>query len=121
MTRTTMYRLFVVVSILALSAFAADRSFARPVASDVTLTGLVTCAHCVGNQPLHKTYTPWSWALYSVSQGDGFVIVVSDKTYKLQGDKALLTKYVADKATVSGHLDGNTIQVTSIVTPAKAE
>ena len=89
-------------------------SFAHP-ANNVTFTGLVTCAYCVGNQPMHKGYTPWTWALESVNhQGDDIVLVVGDKIYKLQGNKDEILKYIADKATITRHLDGNIISVEMI-------
>ena len=83
--------------------------------SNATFTGLVTCAHCVGNQPMHKGYTPWTWALESVKhQGDDIVMVVGDKIYKLQGNQDEILKYIAGKATVTGRLDGNTLSVETI-------
>jgi len=81
---------------------------------------LVTCAHCVGNQPMHKGYTPWTWALESVNhQGDDIVMVVGDKIYKLQGNKDEILKYIADKATITGRLDGNILSVETIGKPGK--
>ena|ERR1700730_18273138 len=56
---------------------------ARSAPTEVTLTGTVSCGHCQGVQPMHKGYTQFSWALYSVSQGDDIVLVVRDKDYKL--------------------------------------
>jgi len=114
MTRSTKVQAFTVVSLLVLSLLAAIPSFAHPV-NTVTFTGLVTCAHCVGNQPMHKGYTPWTWALESVNhQGDDIVMVVGDKIYKLQGNKDEILKYIADKATITGRLDGNILSVETI-------
>jgi hypothetical protein len=109
---------FAIASLVALSAFVAAQTFARPAVSDVTLTGLVTCSRC-SDLSQHKGFTPWTWAMYKVSQGDDIVLLVSGKTYKLQGDGQQLSKYVEDKVTVSGHLDANTIVVTNIARPAK--
>jgi len=109
----------VLASLFALSFLAAIPSFAHPVSS-ATFTGLVTCAHCVGNQPMHKGYTPWTWALESVKhQGDDIVMVVGDKIYKLQGNKDEILKYIADKAMVTGRLDGNILSVETIGKPGK--
>ena len=109
----------VLASLVALSFLVAVPSFAHPV-SNVTFTGLVTCAHCVGNQPMHKGFTPWTWALESVKhQGDDIVLVVGDKTYKLQGNQDVLLKYIADKATITGRLDGNILSVDTIGKPVK--
>lgn len=112
--KNTLRATVVLASLFALSFLSAIPSFARPV-SNATFTGLVTCAHCVGNQPMHKGYTPWTWALESVKhQGDDIVLVVGDKTYKLQGNQDEMLKYIAGKATITGRLDGNTIAVETI-------
>ncbi len=117
-TRSTAVQTFAVAVLLALSLLVTVPSFARPV-NTVTFTGLVTCAHCVGNQPMHKGYTPWTWALESVKhQGDDIVLVVGDKTYKLQGNQDEILKYIAGKATITGRLDGNTIAVEAIGKPS---
>jgi hypothetical protein len=78
---------------------------ARSVPTEVTLAGTVSCGHCQGIQPMHKGYTQFSWALYSVSQGDDIVLVAREKTYKLQGDKDKLLKFMSEKARVTGRLD----------------
>ena len=120
MTRSTAVRVFALASLVALSFLVTVPSFAQPVNS-VTFTGLVTCAHCVGNQPMHKGITPWTWARESVkNQGDDIVMVVGDKIYKLQGNQDEILKYIADKATVTGHLDGSILQVEMIGKPGKA-
>lgn len=93
-------------------------SFAKPVASDVTFTGLVTCMRCT-DLSQHKGFTRWTWAMYKVSQGDELVLLAGGKTYRLQGDRQQLSKYVEYKATVSGHLDADTIAVTAILRPKK--
>jgi hypothetical protein len=111
---------FVGVSVVALSAFVAAQAFARPVMTNVTLTGLVTCSRCL-DLSQHKGFTPWTWAMYKVSQGDNIVFVTSGKTYSLQGDRQQLSKHIEDKATVSGHLDGNTIEVINITRPSEEE
>ena len=117
MTRSTKAQAFAVASLLVLSLLVTVPSYAHPV-NNVTFTGLVTCAHCVGNQPMHKGYTPWTWALESVKhQGDDIVLVVGDKIYKLQGNQDEILKYIAGKATVTGHLDGNTLAVETIGKP----
>jgi hypothetical protein len=116
MTHSTTVRTFSLASLFVLSLLVTTPSFAQPVNS-VSFTGLVTCAHCVGNQPMHKGYTPWMWALESVKQGDDIIMVVGDKTYKLQGNKDQILKYIAGKATVTGRLDGNILAVETIGKP----
>ena len=94
---------------------------ARSAPTEATLTGIVSCGHCQGIQPMHKGYTPFSWALYSVSQGDDIVLLSRDQIYKLQGDKDDLLKFMSAKARVTGNLDGNTLQVETIGRAAKDE
>ena len=119
MTRSTTVRVFTLASLLVLSLLVTVPSFAHPVNS-VTFTGLVTCAHCVGYQTVHKGYTPWTWALESVKhRGDDIILVVGDKIYKLQGNQDEILKYIADKATVTGRLDGNILSVETIGKPGK--
>ena len=93
----------------------------RPAPAEVILTGLVSCAHCQGIQPLHKGHTQYSWAVYSVGQGDDIVLVSHDKTYKLEGDKDQLLKYMSAKARVVGRLDNTVLQVQTIGHPEKGE
>jgi len=94
---------------------------AHSASTEITLTGTVSCAHCQGIQPMHKGYTQFSWALYSISQGDDIVLVVQDKSYKLQGDKDQVLKFMSAKARVTGRLEGATLEVTTIGHPTKNE
>jgi hypothetical protein len=117
MNRISMLRL-VLTTFAVWCSMLALQTFAKPVASDVTFTGVVTCLHCT-DLSQHKGFTRWTWAMYRVSQGDQIVFVSSGKTYTLRGDRQELAKYVEDKVTVSGHLDADTIEVTNIVRPKK--
>jgi hypothetical protein len=87
-------------------------------AGKVTLTGTVSCAKCVGTRPLPKGYTRWSWALASVKNGDSVVFVVGNQTFTLRGDRNQLLRYMQDKATITGDLQGPTLVVQTI-TPLK--
>jgi hypothetical protein len=118
MSASIICRVAVVASIAALGLTAAARP-AHSATTEVTLAGSVSCAHCQGIQ-LQKGYTQFSWALYSVSHGDDIVLVVKDRVYKLQGVKDQLVKFMsAKKATVTGHLDGSTVEVETIGRAAK--
>ena len=114
------YRVVFLASIFALGLTASVRS-AHSATTEITLTGMVSCAHCQGIQPMHKGYTQYSWALQSVSQGDDIVLVVRDKAYKLQGDKDLLLKFMSAKARVTGRLEGEVLEVETIGRPSKDE
>jgi hypothetical protein len=92
-----------------------------PASGNITLTGTVSCSKCQGIQPLHKGYTRYTWALQSVSQGDDIVFVTGNDTYKLQGDKDQLLKYMEAKATLSGELAGHTLIVRTLSPVSKAK
>ncbi len=54
-----------------------------------------------------------------VRPGSSYALVVGDKVYKLQGgDQAAIDKLAGEKATVKGTLEGDVIEVASVV-PAK--
>ncbi len=122
MSTSMICRVFAVASIAALSLTAAVRpAHSSTSSTGVTLTGTVSCGHCQGIQPTHKGYTQFSWALYSVSQGDEIVLLVQDKAYTLQGDKNQILKFMSAKARVTGYLDGNTLTVEMIGRAARNE
>lgn len=85
-----------------------------PAPTEVTRVGTVSCGHCQGIQPTHKGFTPFSWALNSVSQGDDIVLVSRNQVYRLQGDKEQLLRVMSTKARVTGRLDGDTLSVETI-------
>jgi hypothetical protein len=109
-----------IAGVVALSSVVAVHAVVQTRTGDVTLTGRVTCSNCV-ELAQHKGFTPWSWAMYKLSQGDNIVLLTSEQAYKLQGDRQQLTKFIEDKATVSGHLDANTIKVSNITRPTKGK
>jgi hypothetical protein len=108
----------ILAGIAVLCAMFGAQAFARPAVTEVSLTGRITCSLC-SDLAQHKGFTPWTWAMYKVSQGDDIVFFTDGKVYRLQGDRQQLSKYMEDKVTVSGQLDANTIVVTNIVKPAK--
>jgi hypothetical protein len=112
MSASLICRVAVVASIAALSLAAAVRP-ARAATTEVTLTGSVSCGHCQGFL-LPKGWTEYRWGLYSVNHGDDVVLVVKNKDYKLNGDKDQLLKFMSAKVTVTGHLDGSTLDVETI-------
>jgi hypothetical protein len=102
------------VSIFAVFALLPVRCLAAPQDDNVTLTGLVTCSRCVGSPAHSAAFTHLTWAVHEINHGDGFILVVSGKTYHLAGDRELLRPYIADQATVQGRLNGDTIEVQSM-------
>ena len=108
----------VLAGMVALGSIFAIQTFARPALSNVTLTGNITCSLCSGLTQ-HKGFTPWSWAMYKVSQGDDIVFLTQGKFYRLQGDRKQLSKYMEDTVTVSGDLNAETILVTNVARTQK--
>jgi len=108
------------IAVLFMAFFVVTAQAFSPVSTgNVTVVGKVSCGHCQGIQPLHKGYTPWTWALHSVSEGDDVVFVTGDNVYKLQGDKEELLKHMEDKVKVTGNLQGQTLAVHSITRAEK--
>lgn len=85
--------------------YAAPR-FIQPESANTEFTGLVTCSRCL-DLAQHKGFTPWTWATYQVSRGDDIVIKTpSGSVFRLQGDRKQLSKFLEDKAIVSGTVIG---------------
>lgn len=99
------------VAALATVAFAA-----APQGKERTLTGVVSDAGCGATHKM-KNMSAADCAR-ACAKKMGYALVVGDKVYKLQGDEADLDKYAAEKVTVKGTLDGDTMMVTSVA-PAK--
>jgi hypothetical protein len=82
-----------------------------------TLTGTVSDSMCGAK---HMGGSAADCTRACVKQGSKYALVVGDKVYTLQGgDAATLDKLAGEKATVTGTVNGNTINVTS-VSAAKA-
>lgn len=95
------------------------QAFPETGADRVTLVGQVSCSKCQGIQPLRKGYTRWTWALHSVDEGDDMVLVVGGNTYKLEGERNQLLKYMESKAKVTGILEGGKLTVQAITATDK--
>jgi len=124
MNRLAIYRIAFLAALFALCLTATvPPAHAATIGNttEVALTGTVSCARCQGIQPTHKGYTPYSWALYSVSQGDDIVLVVQGTAYRLQGDKNQILKFMGDKVRVTGRLEGSTLAVEGIGRASKGE
>jgi hypothetical protein len=118
MTKKSIFQAVVLAGVFAVSPLLSVPAVAAPV-SNVTLTGLVACSRCVGNPPAR--YTQFGWAVRNVRDGDDIVIIVCNMTYKLQGNKDQILKYIAGNATVSGRLNGNVLPVEQIGPAGKKE
>jgi hypothetical protein len=110
-------RWFAAVAALILSTTAFPNLYARAGGKAGTFTGEVGDAMCGRKHMEGSTAAECTRAC--VAHGSKFALVVGDKIYTLDtGDKAALAtldKQAGKTATVSGTLDGDTIEVRSVV------
>jgi hypothetical protein len=91
-----------------LFAFAADKA--------QTLTGTVTDAMCGAKHTMNGSAAQCTKAC--VREGSDYALVVGDKVYKLTGKTDGLDALAGDQATVSGTVNGDTINVESVTSPS---
>ena len=116
MSAISLRKMMIVVAAVGMFAAITIQSQAQDAGTDTTLTGVVSDAAC-GAKHSMTNMSAADCTRMCVKAGQGFALVVGDKTY-LRGDSADLDKYAAQKVTVKGKLKGNTVAVDS-VTPAK--
>jgi hypothetical protein len=95
------------------SANKPDQSSATPK----TLTGIVSDSMC-GAHHMDKNQSAADCTRMCVKQGMKHALIVGDKVYTLEGREAELDKLAGKKATVKGHISGETVAVQSAI-PAK--
>ena len=83
------------------------------------LTGTVSDSICKGHHN-RKAATPFGCSIKCVREGASYVLVVGDAVYALQGSTADLEKFAGGEATVTGHVNGNSISVDSVTKAQKA-
>jgi hypothetical protein len=85
-----------------------------------TVTGTVTCAARLNHQYTCRRYdTLQSCTLNCVQAGSKYALAVDGASYLLQGDPKALERFAGGKATVSGSLIANEIQVGSVTEPGQ--
>ena len=82
--------------------------------ADSTLTGTVSCSACRGMHMRPRT-PGLACTVFCVSHGAHYTFIVGGKTYLLEGSQNLLEKVAGGKATLNGHIEGDTFELTSIV------
>lgn len=80
-------------------------------AADQTLTGVVTDATCGAGA--HKN-ADIKRCTNACARSGGYALIVGDKVYKLEGKTDGLADLAAEKAKVTGAVDGLKITVTSV-------
>ena len=110
-------RLKAVLAAAVVFAVVGVTSHAQSAGKETTLTGLVSDAMC-GAHHMSKDVSAADCTRMCVKSGQGYALVVGDKTYTLSGHSPELDKYAGQKVTVKGNLNENALEVAS-VTPAK--
>jgi hypothetical protein len=90
--------------------FACTLSFASP--KPQTLTGVVTDAMCGATHMSGQTAAACTASC--VKQGSAYALVVGDKVYKLSGKTDGLEKLAGEKATVTGTVKGESVDVQTV-------
>ena len=83
------------------------------LAATQTLTGTVSDDMC-GKTHMVKDKSAADCTRECVKMGSGYALVVGDKVYKLKGAADQLNKLAGSKATVTGEVKGDTVQVTKV-------
>jgi hypothetical protein len=121
MKRNFVLHALAVAALLAVCASIAGTAAAAPVSQHVTLTGYITCTSCMEPNTC-KAQTRASCTQWWVSQGASYVLVVGDSHYTLSGaEKELAKAAFENTVTVSGELNGNTVEVSNVDFSHKAK
>jgi hypothetical protein len=79
-----------------------------------TYSGMVTDSHCMGRHVRYPNKSSAECAKMCARTGSSYVLIDGDKKYMLQGGDMALDKVAAQRATVAGTLDRDTIKVNSV-------
>jgi hypothetical protein len=85
--------------------------------SQKTLTGVVSDSMC-GVNHMAKNMNSSDCLRMCVKKGTKYALVVDKKVYTLEGHEAELDKYAAQRVTLQGTVNGETVNVASVA-PAK--
>ena len=88
---------------------------AQTSGAEQTLTGAVGDSKCKGQTIDRKNLTLHSCThLCTNSERRDYVLVTKDAVYVLNGHRSDLDKFGGGRATITGRIDGNTVQVDSV-------
>jgi hypothetical protein len=79
-----------------------------------TFAGLITDDHCGARHDMGSNKNPAECARACVRNGAKYALVNGDKSYALAGNAQELSRRSGQRVTLTGSLEGNTIQVRSI-------
>jgi len=113
--RLTLVTVFVVLGAMFAIAQQAELQTVPPLSVEQSLTGTVTCAARVAHQyTCQRNQTLQTCTLACVERGSEFVLMVGNQPYILQGNRHALEHYAGGKATVTGTVTGDRVQVRSV-------
>ncbi len=98
-----------VVGILVMVGISADKKDASQ-----TLTGIVSDSMCGGVQHMMPNQSPAECTRECVKGGSKYILVVDKKVYTLEGHEAEVDKLAGLKASVTGTVKGDKVQVASV-------
>ncbi|HJT69707.1 MAG TPA: hypothetical protein VJ731_05880 [Terriglobales bacterium] len=78
-----------------------------------TLKGMITDSHCGARHMRRSNLSPSNCAAMCIRTGAHYLLVNGDHRYKLNGDANSLSKLLGTRASVTGTLQGDTIEVNS--------
>jgi len=77
-------------------------------------SGVLTDAHCGPRHPSKSRLSAGDCVKMCLKRGSAWALVDGEKIYTLKGDSPVLDQLAGERVSVSGTLDGNTIQVQSV-------
>jgi len=96
------------------SQISAERKVLAQTSVTKTYSGLITDSRCGARHKTNLGESPAECARMCVSKGSKYILVDGDKQFVLNGNVSDLAKLAGQRTTVTGTLDGNTINVSSV-------
>jgi hypothetical protein len=85
-----------------------------PSAPQQTYDGMVTCSRCGAKHPATSSRNASDCARSCVHAGASFALIDGDVVYLLKGNLDQVKKVAGQRATITGAINGNTIEVSSV-------
>jgi len=95
-----------------------DMQAATSASGERSLTGTVTCSGQLTHQfKCQKNQPAYGCTMDCVNRGYGFVLLVGDKPYALNVSQQAMEAFAGGKATVTGVVAGDRVEVGSVSNP----
>jgi hypothetical protein len=99
-------------------AFALAQSFNvhrnGEVAAISTFDGMISDARCGARHAKDSNKSPAECSRICARRGESYLLIDGEKRYTLQGNPQIVERLAGQRVKVSGKLDGQTIQVSSV-------